>query len=337
MSAYLSAITQGSEWDGTGKIKPGKYAIATLLFVLALLAKPSAVVCPLLAAIVACGLMRRSARSAAIELCPWAAVSCVWVLVTSGAQPFNHAVGGPIWLRPLIAGDATAFYLFKLIAPSQSAIDYGRTPADVVTHFWGYLTWLLPAVLGYGLWRVRKPAPWALICAAIFVAALLPVLGFVPFAFQVFSTVADRYAYLAMLGPSLALAIGLACLEITPYARLSWAASVAALILMGLVSAKQTTVWHDSITLFSNTVAINPYSPKVHYDLGTWLLYVNDPADAAQQLHDATVLLPRFSEAHKNLAIALGELNHPAEATAEYSLSLSLAPILPSYQSRTGR
>ena len=33
-----------------------------------------------------------------------------------------------------------------------------------------------------------------------------PVLGFVTFGFQEFSTVGDRYVYLAMLGPSLALA-----------------------------------------------------------------------------------------------------------------------------------
>ena len=38
---------------------------------------------------------------------------------------------------------------------------------------------------------------------------LLPVLGLIPFDFQHYSTVADRYAYLAMLGPAIALAWGL--------------------------------------------------------------------------------------------------------------------------------
>ena len=35
-------------------------------------------------------------------------------------------------------------------------------------------------------------------------AGLLPTLGFVPFRHQGISTVADRYAYLAMLGPAIA-------------------------------------------------------------------------------------------------------------------------------------
>ncbi len=58
------------------------------------------------------------------------------------------------------------------------------------------------------LWYQRTRVPWLVSTAGVFVAGLLPVLGLVPFAFQAYSTVADRYVYIAMLGPALALAWG---------------------------------------------------------------------------------------------------------------------------------
>ena len=59
--------------------------------------------------------------------------------------------------------------------------------------------------MGLIFWK-RRQWPQAAIGGLIFVAGLAPVLGFVPFEFQSFSTVADRYVYLPMLGVALAVA-----------------------------------------------------------------------------------------------------------------------------------
>jgi hypothetical protein len=48
--------------------------------------------------------------------------------------------------------------------------------------------------------------PWLIVAFAVFVVALLPVLGLTPFNVQMISTVTDRYLYLAMLAPALAVA-----------------------------------------------------------------------------------------------------------------------------------
>ena len=71
------------------------------------------------------------------------------------------------------------------------------------------LTWLTARSRPAWSWPrfacMRDRRVW-LAAACIFVAGVLPVLGLVPFYFQIISTVADRYIYLAMLGPALALA-----------------------------------------------------------------------------------------------------------------------------------
>jgi hypothetical protein len=161
-----------------------------------------------------------------------------------------------VWARPFIAGDALAFYLGKLAWPVGLCADYGRTPEEVLGHAWGYLTWLAPAVLGVLVWRGRARRPMLLAAAALFSLGLLPVLGFVPFIFQQFSTVADRYAYLALLGPAVALAWWLST-QRRPAAGVATSAVLAAL---GFLSAFQTLHWYNNGTFWTHTIRHNPRS-----------------------------------------------------------------------------
>src|SRR5205823_5816266 len=111
-----------------------------------------------------------------------------------------------VWKRPLLAADALMFYLRQVFFPARLGFDYGRSPDWVLAHG---RAWIAVGVLANAaiiiFFALPRKAP-AVIAAAIFTAGLLPVLGLVPFDFQVYSTVADHYAYLAMLGPALAVA-----------------------------------------------------------------------------------------------------------------------------------
>src|SRR5262249_38527157 len=132
-------------------------------------------------------------------------------LVARIVQPSESQVAAlPLWARPFIAGDALAFYLYKLFVPMRLAMDYGRRPGVVLARGWIYAAWLGPWIICLGALRCRRRAPWLLAGFGIFVTALLPVLGLIPFNFQAYSTVANRYAYVAMLGPALALGGSLA-------------------------------------------------------------------------------------------------------------------------------
>ncbi|MDH7570696.1 MAG: hypothetical protein QHJ73_14035, partial [Armatimonadota bacterium] len=207
------------------------YPAAFVAFVLALLAKPGSAVVPFVALALHRWALGRPFLQGVRLLWPWWIASLPPQLITRSEQSF--ATPTPVWARPFIAGDALAFYLGKLAWPVGLCADYGRTPEEVLGHAWGYLTWLAPAVLGVLVWRGRARRPMLLAAAALFSLGLLPVLGFVPFIFQQFSTVADRYAYLALLGPAVALAWWLST-QRRPAAGVATSAVLAAL---GFLSA----------------------------------------------------------------------------------------------------
>ena len=62
-----------------------------------------------------------------------------------------------------------------------------------------WVSCMIVFILATGAFISRKRFPWLSQALLISVAALLPVLGLIPFTFQEYSTVADRYTYVALL------------------------------------------------------------------------------------------------------------------------------------------
>ena len=277
-----------------------RYVLATLCFVLSLLSKPTAVVVPLLAAVLDLWILGRRWSHTARWLLPWFALAAARALLTLGVQTTGeHFYATPIHLRPLVVGDALAFYVGKLALPLGLCADYGRSPESALARGSIYLTWLVPFALAALAWRLRRPFPWGLAAAAIFVAGLAPVSGVVPFLYQQFSTVADRYAYLPLVG------IGLLVAGLLRGARPRTFA-VAALLLLGLAAASRAQIahWRDSRALFERALAVNPESAVAHNNLGVLDLEEERVAEAIVHLEEAIRLHPDYPVAHKNLAIA---------------------------------
>jgi tetratricopeptide (TPR) repeat protein len=298
------------------------YPLALIAFVLAMLAKPSAMVAPALALVIDLWLLRRPMRSIAVALSPWFVLSVLCAIVARLAQitDFDPA---PLWARPLIAGDALAFYLYKLIWPTSLGIDYGRRPDVVMAHWWFYAAWIIPSAVGVFLWLNRRRAPELLAAGAIFLLALSPVLGLVPFQFQYLSTVTDHYAYVAMLGPALAAGwlVQRAMRRFAPLPVLS--ASAVVLAALGVRSLLQTGVWRDDLSLFSNAVAVNPRSTVCLTSLGRTYLTRGELEEAERRFVQALKVDPDFWFARENLALLFELQGNFAAAVEEHKLSLS--------------
>jgi len=301
------------------------YALATAAFVAGLLCKPAAVAAPLMIGVIQIGLLRRPVRRTLLGLAPWLAIALASVALTKSLQPDRLAwFVPPLWSRPLVAGDALAFYLYKLAVPFQCGPDYGRTPAWVMRQWWLYVAWLPPAAVLIALWFAPGRRLW-LTAAGLFVVWLLPVLGFVPFDFQRISTVADRYLYLAMLGPALALSLLLAG------RRSRWTLVPAAVLLgtLAFLSFVQGSCWRSDATLFARALRVNPQSVVANHNLGTGL-YLKDRFDAAvpyfQRVLDVDANHP---ESQLGLGAALIELGKTEEALAHLREAVRLKPDWP--------
>ena len=199
---YLAAM------EFTGKRRWIHYGIATFFFLCALLSKPSTVITPLILVVLDLVVFQRAWRGVLGRLWPWFLMALVATLLAESIQSTRPLTYTPILYRPLIAADALAFYLSKLVLPMGLTWDYGRTPVAVLhdarLHHPLYWTWIFPAALAVLIWRVKRPQIRA--AGLVFLAGLLPVLGLTSFVFQYYSTVADRYIYVAMLGVAMAVA-----------------------------------------------------------------------------------------------------------------------------------
>jgi len=308
------------------------YIFSLLLFSLSLLAKPSAVAAiPIVLILYWLGSNRHWRRVGALLL-PWVVLALADVLVTHAVQPIAApADGGRWWLRPLIAGDALAFYLYKLFIPIRLGLFYGRTPAAIIENGSIWFTWIVPVlVLGAIAWLGRK-SRWPAAAALLFFAGVLPVLGLVPFTFQAYSTVADHYLYLSMFGPALALAMILSIAGIvrTKAVILRWGAGVVLLILAGLTVA-QTRYWHDSIALFSHAYAVNPHSGEAAILLAGQYNTLGDATDALLWVDRAAPNVPKSNGSqsilHSTRASALLNAHRYNEAERELETAMQLDP-----------
>jgi hypothetical protein len=280
------------------------YRLATLAFVLAMLSKPTAMAAPLMALTIHLLLLRRPMREAMKPLSLWFALALICGLIARFVQPGTGVDSGPIFTRPIIAGDALTFYLGQILWPQRLGIDYGHTPTAVLRSSWSYLFCLVPAIaMGVALRRMNfaRDRRMLLGAAALLVIPLLPVLGFVPFMFQAISTVADHYLYFAMLGPALLLAW---MIRRIPMQQMRVTCAVM-LVACGVRSFIQTSAWQDDFKLYRQAIATNPHSAVGYNNLAQAYQMHHDLPTAERYYTAAIEVQPMFQPARQNLGACL--------------------------------
>lgn len=323
MGLYLHAAQRGTALTA-GRRRLFLF-VAALAMALALLSKPSAVSVPLVTVALDHFWLRRSWRQIALWIAPWLLMAAAMVVITKLQQPdSNIRTLTETKTRPLIAADALAFYLLKLVVPWPLGADYGRTPVAVLKSGALWWTWVVPVLALSGIaWRGGKAARTA---AAVFVSTLAPVLGLAPFAFQEISTVADRYAYLALLGPAWGLAAWLDTGAMRWNRRKVFGACAVALLVLAGLSFRQSLVWRNSITLLEAMQAQNPVSFVALNNLGMLKREAGDFEEAMQLVQRAVALRPHDADAHTNLGIALFDAEKMDEGLIEFKRAVELLP-----------
>lgn len=250
---FQEASAQGKK----GAAVFGDYLLSLVFYIAALLSKPIAVVAPFLLLFANHFFLKLKPKDNLLYLAPWAAATVPMALITVLAQPLNNFQQvPPLFERILVAGDTAAFYLWHALLPTGLGIDYGRTPQVVLSSGLAYAAWLLPAGLLALFVYYRKKLSGYLGALLMFLVGFAPVSGIVPFTFQRISTVTDRYLYLALLGPALAVALFFA----KPRKRGAIAVFCCILACYGLLCFFQARTWKSRQSLYFHALAVNPKS-----------------------------------------------------------------------------
>lgn len=292
--------------------------LATLLFGLALLSKPSAVAIPLMLLVIERWRYGGSARWTLPFV--WMALSAALIAVTRPLQPdvdLDYAPSLPE--RLLIAVDALGFYAQKLLLPFPLGMDYGRAPNVVLGQYSYLYTAALIAALAVLVSYFDRTRPWLRCAAVLMVVALLPVLGLVSFEFQFYSTVADRYLYLALFGLALGAAHAASELLALP-ARRQWVAIGAGSLLsvLAVVSHVQARSWRTTETLFQQALVVNPQSFAAYHGLARFEYAAGRFDRVAEYCRAAIAAKPDYLPAQKGLGDALLALGDRAGALRVY-------------------
>jgi tetratricopeptide (TPR) repeat protein len=327
----LLAIDQFLEWterdQGRSRLR-ASYVLATGALVVALLAKPSAVVTPLLAFTLASHDRKVPRPTLIWALAPWIVLAVAAAVCTRFVQPADLTrVHAPLMTRPLIAGDAIAFYAGKLLVPVNLCVVYGRTPQATLADPYAPFAAVLVAIAIAWVLLLPRGREWRL-PLALFVIPLVPVLGFTDFAYQNNSTVADRYMYLALLGPAVAVAMAIDRLQAVKGARPGGSPPLAAGILVALLCLlltwQQVGLWRDSLTLFTSSLKSGHESSVALNNLGIALTEAGLPDDALPLLLRAVERDPTDAGGWFNLGNSHAAADEFTEAGQAFDRCLAL-------------
>lgn len=264
------------------------YAFVLLATFAAMSAKPSAVTLPAILLAVDAMIVKEPLQRSIRTLLPTILFAACFAWLGVRSQPASDVLGAPIWARMFVVGDALAFYLFKIVMPLRLGIDYGRAPATLLPHMWFYFSWLTPAIFIAVQLRLRRISPMAILGTIVFFIAALPTLGFSTFLFQRFSTTADHYLYLPMLGTAL---IAGAMAE---RLRSILARTIAILILLslGLLSIRQSGFWINDRALYLHALEVNPRSFLAEIDLASDALRAGNLEEAQYRINASRAAQP---------------------------------------------
>jgi len=98
------------------------------------------------------------------------------------------------------------------------------------------------------------------------------------------------------------------------------------LLLLGVLSWRQTWIYENEETLWSYTLALNPNCWEGHNNLGSAFFKKRQLDEAIAQFQKALEINPNDAKAHNNLGDAFAQKGQLDEAIAQFQKALRLNP-----------
>jgi tetratricopeptide (TPR) repeat protein len=302
------------------------YVGSLVAFILALLAKTSTVMLPVLLLLLAWWQDHRLTKRVGIQLAPHFGLALVFGCMTVWFQTHQAIRGtqvqtGNWWERIADAGTTVWFYLGKTLAPVNLCAIYPGWE-DTIPNALEFLPLLLlGAVFGWS-WRYRHT--WgraAMLALGCFAVALFPVLGLFDMYFMVFARVSDHLAYLPLIAITALVGATVGRIPHRP-----GRVALATLLVAGATALtwNRAAVYASDEALWSDTIKKNPNAWNAHNNLACNLAERGELDRAMEHFVISLKLNPKNGPAQRNLGRALMIRGRFAEAEPHFRAALEI-------------
>jgi len=337
----------------SGQHAPPFYSLSLLCFLAAMLSKSSVVMLPAVLLLYAWWQRGRIGGTDLRAAAPFFGIALLLGLVAIHFQS-GRAMGdwrtpaGGILPRIGGAGLAIGFYFWKCVFPLEVMPIYPGWSMST-TSLVAFLPWLILGTAIFGLLYGRKKAqkkasdlwPGSLFGLGWFVLFLVPVLGFIPMAYQHFAPVGDQLVYLPLVG-----IIGLATAGFgtifkvaqasTPAVSttagetpallplLGWIVVAAIVLALAVKSRSYAGIFVNQETMWTYNAEHNTRTSSVYSNLG-FVLNRDGRIEAAVGSYEKAIQLdPEDAAAEDELAGVLAGQNRLSEAAPHYERAIAL-------------
>lgn len=307
-----------------------KYGWYLIPVILAYLAKPPALIFPVILVLYVClfeqdgqkGKWMRSLRAAL----PALLATAVFALVQSAKTPATFNAGAQsAWLYRVTQPYVAVYYFKSFFLPTELSADtdWGYVDGPFSTNaVVGFV--FVGALLGAAVWAWRRrdarPIAFGLLW---FMAALLPT-SLMPLA----EVTNDHRMFFPFVGLALAVfwALRLAIAARPAWARAALAGLAVVLVAEAYGTHQRNNVWRTDESLWRDVTEKSPRNGRGLMNYGLILMARGDYPGALSYFERALQYTPNYSSLEINLGIANGGLQRNGEAERHFQRAIELAP-----------
>ena len=333
--------------------------IISLLMILSFLSKPSGIVFPVILILIDFFHFKSPLKNNLKLYISLVIITIAFALVSvAGETQASKFIDVPVSTRYILPLFSYIFYLIKVILPINLTAVYGLTPQYLSSNSIFLIYSAIFFLLTLTLIIFRKKSKYIAAGMIISFFALLPTSGIIPFYYQTFSTVADRYFYIAMIGISIIISVLFSNIE-----KINTKYTILALvsIILFYLSYTQQPRWQNEFSHWNNVIngssiaipqafmgrgeaniklgnqagAIDDFTssiklkntePLYYYNRGNAYLDLNQYTKAISDFSESIKLRNDFIDAYVNRGMAYSELSDRKSAMSDFQKAISLEP-----------